>query len=139
MRYIQKPTCQSFYLCDKTLSPLRLKSFWGQEFLIIKNYPKLFGLKGNIEKNTWKTPTLGCSWLTLLVACPSEKSSIRGVSYLRREHFLGKRSQGCSTVVKAVKPMFLFRIASIKLLHFKAKQEDQSEPLMFSFLPSIHF
>lgn len=86
-----------------------------------------------------KTPTLRCSWFVFLTECPSKNCSIRGVSSLRREHFLGKRSQGCSTAVQAVKPMLLFRVAGIKLLHFKEKQKDKSEALIFSFLPSIHF
>lgn len=86
-----------------------------------------------------KTPTLRCSWFVFLTECPGKMSNIRGIPYLRREHFLGKRSQGCSTAVKAVKPMLLFRVAGIKLLHFKVKQKDKSEALIFSFLPSMHF
>lgn len=66
-----------------------------------------------------KTPMMRCSRGTLLAACPGEKSSIRGVSYLGREDCLGKSSGGCRTVVKAVKQMFLCRIASIKLLHLR--------------------
>lgn len=79
-----------------------------------------------------KTPAL-CSWFTLLTASPVRRAALEE-SLSSGESISWEKVTGLWYCSQSSETNGFFRIANIQLLCFKAKQKDQSEPLMFSSL-----